>query len=70
MTGSPRGIAPPGFPQIRICSTGRVNWCQFIFSDPDNAVTQYGYATPSNHLLTTETNPNGGTATAPYNSLG
>ncbi len=38
--------------------------------DPDGAVTQYGYSTPSNHLLTTEINPNNKTATATYNSFG
>jgi RHS repeat-associated protein len=39
-------------------------------TDPDSAVTQYGYGTPANHEITTETNPNGKTATAHYNSFG
>jgi hypothetical protein len=38
--------------------------------DPESAVTRYGYATPSNHEATTETDPNGKTATAHYNSFG
>ena len=39
-------------------------------TDPDNAVTAYGYSTPSNHRMTTETNPNSKTATVTYDSLG
>jgi RHS repeat-associated protein len=39
-------------------------------TDPDNAVTQYGYGTPANHRITTETNPNNHTATAHYDSFG
>jgi RHS repeat-associated protein len=38
--------------------------------DPDGAITTYGYATPANHEATSETNPNGKTATAHYNSFG
>ncbi len=38
--------------------------------DPDGATTQYGYATPSNHQITSEIDPNGQTATAHYDSLG
>ena len=39
-------------------------------TDPDAAVTLYGYtSTLSNHLLTTETNPDSHTATAHYNSF-
>jgi YD repeat-containing protein len=38
--------------------------------DPDGAVTQYGYSTPSNHLITTEVNPDNKTATAQYDSFG
>ena len=38
--------------------------------DPDAAITQYGYSTPSNHLMTTEVNPNNKTATAHYDSFG
>jgi RHS repeat-associated protein len=42
-----------------------------LIQDPNTAVvTQYGYATPSNHLLTTETNPDNHTATAHYNGFG
>ena len=37
-------------------------------TDPDDALTQYGYSTPANHLITTETDPNDNTATAYYNS--
>ncbi len=39
-------------------------------TDPDGAVEQYGYATPSNHLATTETDPDNHTATALYNAFG
>ena len=38
--------------------------------DPDDAITQYGYSTPANHEATTETDPNGNSATAHYNSFG
>ena len=38
--------------------------------DPDGAIVQYGYSTPSNHEATTETDPNGHSATAHYNSFG
>ena len=38
-------------------------------ADPDDAVTGYGYSTPSNHLITTETDPNDNTATAPLQQL-
>ncbi|QEH32071.1 Putative deoxyribonuclease RhsC [Aquisphaera giovannonii] len=40
------------------------------FVDPDNAATQYGYTTPSNHRMTSETNPNNHTATITYNGFG
>jgi RHS repeat-associated protein len=39
-------------------------------TDPDGAVTQYGYSTPGNHLITTEVNPNNHTATITYDSFG
>ena len=39
-------------------------------NDPDYGVTQYGYSTPSNHVITSETDPNGNTATPSYNSFG
>jgi len=38
--------------------------------DPDGAVIQYGYATPANHRITTEVNPDNRTATAHYNAFG
>ncbi len=38
--------------------------------DPLGDTTEYGYATPSNHEATSETDPNGNTATATYNSFG
>jgi RHS repeat-associated protein len=38
--------------------------------DPDGATTQYGYATPADHLATSETDPDGNTATAHYNAFG
>ncbi len=38
--------------------------------DPDRAETQYGYSTPTNHLATSETDPDGKTATPHYNSFG
>jgi len=39
-------------------------------TDPDGAIEQYGYANPANHEVTTETNPDGHSATAHYNSFG
>ncbi len=39
-------------------------------TDPDGAVTGYGYATPANHRITTETNPDGRAATARYDAFG
>ena len=39
-------------------------------TDPDGAIEQYGYATPSDHRATTETNADGNTATAHYNIFG
>ncbi|WP_165234108.1 FG-GAP-like repeat-containing protein [Aquisphaera insulae] len=44
------------------------NLTQFV--DPDLATTQYGYSTPANHRMTSETNPNGHTATVTYNGFG
>jgi YD repeat-containing protein len=38
--------------------------------DPNGSTTDYGHSTPSDHLATTETDPNGNTATAHYNSFG
>jgi RHS repeat-associated protein len=38
--------------------------------DPNGSTTDYGYSTPSNHLATSETDPDGNTATAHYNSFG
>jgi YD repeat-containing protein len=38
--------------------------------DPNGSTTDYGYSTPSNHLAMSETDPNGSTATAHYNSFG
>lgn len=38
--------------------------------DPDGATTSYVYSTPSNHEATSETDPDGYTATAHYNSFG
>ena len=38
--------------------------------DPDDATTEYGYSTPSNHEATSETDPDGNTAEAHYNSFG
>jgi len=39
-------------------------------TDPDDALTQYGYASPTNHRITTETNPDDKTATAHYDGFG
>ena len=38
--------------------------------DPTGDETQYAYSTPSNHLATSETDADGHTATAHYNSFG
>jgi len=38
--------------------------------DPDGAITTYGYSDPSNHEINTETEPNGSTASAYYNTFG
>ena len=38
--------------------------------DPNGSTTSYGYSTPSNHLATSETDPDDNTATAHYNSFG
>ena len=38
--------------------------------DPDGAITSYGYSTPTNHEVTSETDPNNNTATPHYNSFG
>ncbi len=38
--------------------------------DPAGDVTQYGYATPANHRITTEVSPNNRTATASYDGFG
>ena len=47
---------------------GHDNLTQIV--DPDGAISTYGYSTPTNHLATTETNPDNKTATAHYNSFG
>jgi RHS repeat-associated protein len=38
--------------------------------DPDGAVTHYGYTIPTNHRITTETNPDSKTATVTYDDFG
>ena len=52
--------------QVTVDANG--NLVQIV--DPDGAVTAYGYGTPSNHRVTTETNPDDKTATAHYDANG
>jgi RHS repeat-associated protein len=61
-------ITDPASRVTTITVDGNDNLTQIV--DPDGAVTGYGYSTPTNHEATTETSPNGATATAHYNSFG
>ncbi|AGA28668.1 FG-GAP-like repeat-containing protein [Singulisphaera acidiphila] len=61
-------ITDPAARVTTITVDSNANLTQIV--DPDGATSQYGYSTPSNHLVTTEVSPNGHTATAHYDSFG
>ncbi len=55
--GTLASITDPAARVTRVAFDGNDNLAQI--TDPDGAIEKYGYATPANHLATTETDPNG-----------